>query len=138
MTSNNAGSTANELQDEDGSFVIILICVIVGVVFLVAGATIVWIRVVKRRNSSKQEPNAVAVELKAERNQATDVAVPVSLPNPMASDEEGGVESTAAAEASTGAAAVTASSWEKHFDKSSGEYYYYNVETGETTWECPP
>ena len=60
VTSNNAGSTANELQDEDGSFVIILICVIVGVVFLVAGATIVWIRVVKRRNSSKQEPNAVA------------------------------------------------------------------------------
>lgn len=28
--------------------------------------------------------------------------------------------------------------WEKHFDESSGQFYFYNLVTGETSWEPPP
>merc|ERR1711939_429457 len=28
--------------------------------------------------------------------------------------------------------------WEMHMDKASGEAYYYNSATGETSWELPP
>ena len=28
--------------------------------------------------------------------------------------------------------------WSRYFDAASGEYYYQNSKTGETTWDCPP
>ncbi|XP_077109432.1 rho GTPase-activating protein 27 isoform X2 [Ranitomeya variabilis] len=28
--------------------------------------------------------------------------------------------------------------WEKHFDESSGQFYFYNLVTGETSWDPPP
>ena len=28
--------------------------------------------------------------------------------------------------------------WQQHWDESSGRFYYYNIDTGATSWERPP